>query len=351
MNGGTTTDGDAMVPTDTLRVRRRTLLSALALSTVAAGKDVPALPSGARLLVAGPQGGETDRWADALGRALAAVPLRREAVGGPDGVTGANRFEARTAPDGDTALVTPGTAATAWLVGDARAQFDAARWVPVLAGIGSGVLVSRVAARPGAILRMAVASVVGPDLPGLLGLDMLGTAVEPVPGPSGMEARDALLNGQVDAIFLRGAGAATAVQWLAMQGVPALFTIGSPDEAGQPVRDRNLPDLPVFPELLARRQPLGGQLYAAWRATAAAAALDVGVVLPREAPAGTIAQWRRACVQAAGSPELMAVAAAQDARPLAAASAATCMAAVAPDADALLELRRWLGQRHGWRPG
>lgn len=333
------------------RLPRRALLSAFALPLLAAARDVAVLPDGATLLVAGPQGGDTDRWAEALGRALTPVRLRRDAVGGPDGVTGANQFAARTAPDGGTALLAPGTAATAWLVGDIRAQFDAARWVPVLAGVGSGVLVSRVAAQPGAVLRMAVSQVAGPDLPGLLGLSMLGATVEPVTGLSGAEARTALVSNRVDAVFIRGAGAAGAVQSLASQGVPALFTIGALDEAGQPVRDRQLPDLATFPELLSRRQPLGGRLYAAWRATAAAAALDVALVLPLEAPAGTVAQWRRACALAAASPELQTMAATQDARPLVTTSAAISTAAVAPDADTLLELRRWLGERFGWHPG
>ena len=97
------------------------------------------LPEGAGLIIAGPPQGRLDRWADllvpALGRAMpsafarpAMPPLMRSAVGGVDGVTGANQFEARISPDGGTALLLPGSAAMAWLVGDPRAQFDAARW-------------------------------------------------------------------------------------------------------------------------------------------------------------------------------------------------------------------------------
>ena len=330
---------------------RRALVCSLALAALPGAREASLLPEGATLLVAGPEGGDTDRWGEALGRALAPSRVRREKVGGADGVTGANQFEARAAPDGGTALLTPGAAATAWLVGDVRAQFDAARWVPVLAGIGSGVLVSRVAARPGGMIRMAVASVAGPDLPGLLGLDLLGVAVEPVPSLAGAAAHQALLAGEVDALFMRGPGAAGVVQALALAGVPAMFTVGALDDTGQPQRDQLFPDLPAFPELLARRQPLSGALYAAWRSVAAAAALDVALVLPRETPASMVALWRRACAQAAGSPDLQTLAAAQDARPLVAVPAAISTAAVAADAEALTELRRWLQQRHGWRPG
>ena len=220
-----------------------------------------------------------------------------------------------------------------------------------MAGIGSGVLISRVAAKPGSFVRLAVSSVAGPELPGLLGLDLLGVAVEPVAGLRGVAARDALLAGQIDALFVHGPGAAGIVQTLALNGMPALFTVGALDEIGQPQRDRQFPDLPAFSELLARRQPLAGSLYTAWRAVAAAAALDVALVLPRETPAAMVSLWRRACAQAAGSPDLQNLAATQEARPVVAVPAAISTAAVAADPDTLLELRRWLQDRHGWRPG
>ena len=339
------------------RLTRRALLAAAMLPAAgmhparAAGRDATILPANPAILVAGPPGGATDLWADALGRALAPVALRRNPVGGADGVTGANQFEARTAPDGGTALLAPGTAAMAWLVGDSRAQFDAGRWVPVLAGVGPGVLVSRIAAPFGGTLRMAVSSVAGADLAGLLGLDLLGSVVEPVPGLTGADAQEALLNGQVDAMFVHGRGSANTVAALALQGIPALFTVGTPDDSGQPVRDPVFPNLPTLPELMATRNIGAGRLYPAWRATAAAATLEVALVLPREAPAATVALWRRACAQAAATPELQSAAAAQDAHPVAAAAATATTGAALPEADTLLELRRWLGQRHGWRPG
>src|SRR5271166_1871079 len=82
------------------------------------------------LLAAGPDDGRMDRWgrllAPPLERALpAGCSLQVGTVGGIDGVTGANRFEARVPPDGSTTLLVPGSAALAWLAGDPRAQFDA----------------------------------------------------------------------------------------------------------------------------------------------------------------------------------------------------------------------------------
>ena len=129
--------------------RRLALGSVLAMAAGAAGPVGPPFPDGATLLVAGPEGGAVDSWAGwlapSLGRALPpGTALRKDVVGGTDGVTGANQFEARIAPDGGTALLLPGSAAMAWLVGDPRARFDVSQWIPALAGVTPGLLVSRV---------------------------------------------------------------------------------------------------------------------------------------------------------------------------------------------------------------
>src|SRR6516162_5723946 len=60
-----------------------------------------------RLLVAGPADGALNRWADALLPALEQslspdATIKRVEIGSADGVTGANQFEARGAPDGQT---------------------------------------------------------------------------------------------------------------------------------------------------------------------------------------------------------------------------------------------------------
>src|SRR5271165_388131 len=146
-----------------------------------------AFPDGATILVAGPDGGKTDAWTRVIVPALAQAlppetPIRKTASGGPDGVTGANQFDARSAPDGQTALLVPGAAATAWLVGDPRAQFDAGRWVPVLGGATPGVIVAKAGPSTfasGQRPRIAADSPTGAALPALLGIDLLDA--HPVP--------------------------------------------------------------------------------------------------------------------------------------------------------------------------
>jgi hypothetical protein len=344
--------------------RRRALSLLAALPVARAGAAAPgqsaaappagaSLPDGVALLVAGPPQGRLDRWADlllpALGRVLPSAarpspnpspnpslgPVVRSAVGGADGVTGANQFEARVAPDGGTALLLPGSAATAWLVGDPRARFDAAGWVPAWAGLASAVLVSRAPLASGRPLRVGSARPAGPTLPALLALDLLGIEVTPC------DDRTA------DAVFLSGQGARAAVAL--QRGMAPVLTLGALDPAGAWGRDPAFPAVPTAAEAVSRHAPPA--LLAALRAASAAALLDAALVLPRLSPANRVALWRRACAEASGTAALANEAAALGVRAAPAPAAAVLMAAVAADVPTLLALRGWLDARWGSQPG
>jgi tripartite-type tricarboxylate transporter receptor subunit TctC len=316
----------------------------------------------ATLLVAGPPDGMTGQWGDLLVAALSrtlpyGARLHAEPIGTADGVTGANQFEARAVPDGSTALLLPGSAALAWLVGDSRAQFDAAQWVPVMAGIGSGVLVGRVGPggiTPGRALRIGAAGPAGEALPGLLGLDMLGVQTVPMFGlldPRAMQA--AFAQHAVDAMFLHGEAMPEQMEAAAAVGGTPVFSVGSAVAGDRVARDPSLPDVPTFGELYQRfhgRLP-SGPLADAWRAAAAAVRLQVGLVLPPLTPAAAVAMWRRAGSQVIATPEVQAAASAAGLRAVAAPAATTSISAVAVDAPALLELRRWLAMRMDWHAG
>lgn len=305
------------------------------------------LPEGASLLIAGPPQGRLDRWADllipALGRAMpsafahpATPPVIRSAVGGVDGVTGANQFEARVSPDGGTALLLPGSAAMAWLVGDPRAQFDAARWVPAWAGLASAVLVSRVPLSPGSTLRLGGAHPAGPTLPALLALDMLGITVTRSP------------DNVADAVFHSGQGARIAAT--AQRGMVPVLTLGAIDAAGNWLRDPDFPTVPSVIEGVSRRAlPL--PMLAALRAASAATMLDAALVLPPLSPANRVALWRRACAEAFATQDLLAEAAALGVQTATAPATATLMASLAADVPTLLALRGWLDARWGHQAG
>jgi hypothetical protein len=298
-----------------------------------------------------------DRWGDIIGPALcqalpAGTSLRLSLVGGADGVTAANQFDARVAPDAETVLLLPGETPLAWLTGDPRARFDAACWLPVMAGLTSGVLASRVPAtglRPGARLRVATtATPAGPELAALLGLDLMG--IEPVaatglPGPDA--ALPALRARLVDAVFIAGPEAPAALAQACQAGATPLFSLGVPSEGGV-LRDPLLPDIPTAPELatmLNGRRP-GGLLSGVWRSVAAAAQIEFAVVLPPLTPASLVSQWRRAGAEAA----LTLQGRVPGVRLLAAPEANIAANAVVADPAAILELRRWLAVRFNWRP-
>ncbi len=336
--------------------RRLVMSSAMALVGGAAVVDPP-FPNGATLLVAGPGGGAVDSWAEwlapALGRALPpGTPLRKDLVGGIDGVTGANQFEAQTVPDGNTALLLPGSAAMAWLVGDPRARFDVAHWVPALTGVTPGLVISRRTveqALGGTKLRVAASGPAGPELPGLLALDLLGSHWDPILGLTDAAAIDALNSGQVDTICLYGHRVAEFAQRLGSAGFMPMFSYGSMDETGRRQRDPAFSQTPDASELLIDR-PGSRALRRAWRATAAAAELEVALVLPQLTPAAMVALWRRACTQAIGSGAVQGQASALGVRPQGAPAATISTTALLADTAAQLELRQWLATRLNYRP-
>ncbi len=317
------------------------------------------------LLVAGPPDAAPGRWArllaPRLGSALqagAALPV--SATGGRDGVTGANAFEALTAPDGSTAMLVPGAAAIAWLAGDPRVHFDASRWVPALASLSSGVVVARKDAgtspdappQAGRTLRVAASTATGAELPALLGLSMLSLDPSPVFGLSEPpDAEAALQDGRVDAIFLGGHDVPQRLRRLDRLGFAPVFSLGGSDEdslAADPVLD----GVPAFAERFRQqfnRLP-AGPLFAAWRAIAAAARLDVALVLPPLAPPSLVARWRSACESALSDLGLVSAARTAQVDAVPAPACVQALARINADETAQLSLRRWIAARPEWRP-
>jgi hypothetical protein len=324
---------------------------------------VPAtpFPDDIVVMVAGQDGANMERWSRILLPSLTqALPpgtkIRLALAGAADGVTCANQFEARTAPDGTSLMLVPGAAPLSWLVGDTRAQFDPGHWVPVLAGMTPAVVAMRggaAALEPGRRLRVAVSSPAGPELAALLALDMLGAQPVAVPEPTDDAAvRAALAKGSIDTVLLHGRNVPERARALAALGAPAAFTLGTLDDTGARVRDPAFPNLPHFAELHStlRSTPPRGPLYDAWRAVAAATQLEFALVLPQLTPAAMVALWRHAAIEAAGALDLQQAATAQSVRALGNSIGTANVSAVTAETSALLELRRWLAARFDWRP-
>lgn len=339
---------------------RRTLLASL----LAAGAIPGAIPLAwaapqMALIMAGPPKGPLQRWANLLAAGLgngldAAHGVRVVPVGGLDGVTGANQLALQTDPDGTAAALLPGATLRAWLAGDSRVHFDAARWVPLFALLAPAVLVTSLpdqALRRGNQVRVALRRVAGADLAAALALAVLGLQVRPVMVDSTDAARRVLLNGGADVALLRGAAVPDRLAALPSP-LRALCSLGAVDGAGHAVRDPALPNLPAFTEvaLSLRGHPATGPLAEAAAASAAAARIEACMVLPLLTPAAKVALWRGAVTQASETPALHDAAAAATLAVAPPPQAVAAINAAAAPPGAQLALRRFLAMNLHWSP-
>lgn len=303
------------------------------------------LPGMASLLVPGPEDGGLARWARRLAEALVrgatvAVTLEQVVLGGPDGVTAANRFATVAGPDGRTLLVLTGAAVQARLVGEKRAHFDPAGWLPVCAVQALALVAGRRPMPPAgrnAPLRLGLGASDAAGMAALFGLDLLGFAVTPVPGLGPQQAEGALLQGAVDAIVLAGADASARLA--ALRALPwcSLDPLAAERDGG--MRDPSAADAPA---LLALAAGTPAPQFAALRAACAAATTAAAVVLPALTPANLVALWRAAAQrwleeEARIAPAGLRLCSGVEAAPL--------LAGLAPGPEALLAYREWLLRR------
>ncbi|RAI60564.1 hypothetical protein [Roseicella frigidaeris] len=325
--------------------RRDWLRSGLGLLAAGAigGPAAAMLPAAATLLIPGPEDGALARIAHPLGGALArgasaALRMNEMVLGGPDGVTAANRFATEAAPDGRMLLLLPGAAALARMVGDPRARYDATGCLPVCAVQGPALVVGRAAfTATGPAPRLGLAA---PDMAGaaaLLGLDLLGLHASPVVGLGGLPAEAALAQGLAEAVLLTGPDLPAR---LAATGGQPWFTL---EPAGQ--RDPHFPTLPSVHDYALDGPP---PLRAALIAASACARLQAALVLPALTPANLVAAWRSAVQRWLEDETRQGLA--PGLRALAGADAAPLVAALSPPPGATLAYREWLLKRLGWRP-
>ncbi len=324
----------------TLRIASRRRLLALTLT----GLATPALgatgvPEAVTLLAPGPEvgpgAGFARRAATGLPRGLAqAASFRVSLLGGPDGITAANRFAASTPADGRLLLALPGAAMQALLLGESRARFEPRHW-PALAG---SVMPALLAGRGplGALgrVRLALPGPAAPEAAGLLALDVLGRPASPVFPSGGVTAEQAVAAGAADALVLAGPGAAQRAAalglapWFAFDGVEGVR------EPGLPMLGDLLPD-PPSPDLLA-----------ALRAAGAALGVRGLLVLPALTSADVVAMWRDAARRWIESDPQGIEPGARHAAPE---EAARALAALCPGAEAAAAYRDWVQRRFAWR--
>ena len=327
---------------------RRSLLAALPFlpPLPLAGAGAGQAGGGARLLVPGPEENGTALWgrrlaAQAARPPLPATRLEIELLGGPDGVTAANRFATAASPDGRVLLLLPGLAGQARLVGDPRARFDPAGWLPVCAMAQPALVAGRLPLPRGRVtapIRLGLAAPDHPASAALLAFDLLGIAAVPVLGVPPAQADAALAQGAVDAVVLLGAdaparlAALAAVPWLALGGggrEPPTALAGLPGAAAAAA--------PTAPR----------SLQAALEAALAATQLQAALVLPALTPADRVALWRGAAQRWLEEEARQPGEAAAHVRD--AGQAPPLLGALAVPTAAMQAYRDWLQQRFGWR--
>jgi hypothetical protein len=317
-----------------------------------------ARPAEPAIDVAGPADCPLAAWARRLRGPLAAGlmqggQLNVRYAGGVDGVTGANQFDARVVPDGQDALLFPGSVAMAWLADDGRVRLDPAHMLPLVAIFGPGVLMVqgglaagvawRGVAGPGGTVRLAMGP--GPDaaLTALLGLDLLGIGAVCLPAcPDPVAAARA---GAADAVFLHGPTAAMQAPALLAHGFRPALSIERHAAAYESALAAPY-FLAGMPEARLRHDPL----VDAWRAMATTTALCGVLVVPRMTPAAAIGRWRRAAAISVADDEVAAASQREALRLAAGSDAAGALAPMEVGGTTQLALRRWMAQRVHWRP-
>lgn len=318
------------------------LLTASGLPRAAGAQVMPS--DSATLLMPGPEGGPAALWAARVAAGLArglphAIALHPIVLGGPDGVTAANRFATQEAGDGRMLLVMPGHAAHARLIGESRARYAMEGWLPLCVSWQGAVLAGRgplPAPNPARPLRIALPGPEAPETSVLLALDLAGYSATPVFGLHAFAAEQALGRGEVDAIVI---ATPSPLRHAARIGVTPWRELDTPGR-------RDAPSLSAMSELTGQARPAH---LAAAQAGFAALRLRAALVLPALTSADMVSVWRRAALrwqedEAKESPDSTAPA-------LVGAEARTAVSALFPSPEGVLAYREWLLKRLSWQAG
>lgn len=329
-----------------LATRRGLLGAALATAVpgIRPGLGATAVPEAATLIAPGPEEGSAARFAAYAARGLARALVQASAVrvavlGGPDGITAANRFAASsTLPGQGLLLVLPGLATQALLVGESRARYEPRQWPALTGSLLPALVAGRGPLGEAQPLRIALGAPGAPETAALLALDLLGRNMTPVFLPSGLAPEAAVTSGAADVAVLTGRSVGARAAAL---GLTPWFSFDGP--AG--MRDPLLPQVPALGELLP--DPARPELLAAVRAAGGGLRVRGLLVLPALTAADTVALWRDAARRWAEQEATEE----PGTRRVLAEDAADALATLCPAPDAALAYREWLYRRLAWQAG
>jgi hypothetical protein len=250
--------------------------------------------------------------------------LRLTTLGGPDGVTAANRFATLEAGNGRTLLILPGLTCHTRLTGATRARFEPSAWLPLLMSWQGAVLAGRgPLTASGVPLRVAIPAPDAPEAAVLAVLDQFGMPARPVPG----EPEASFAAGETDVLVIHGPDPLARARALGMTPWYHLASPGIPEQG----------DVPPLP---AASPAWGGVL-----AALAAMQMRAALVLPRLTSADRVAAWRWAAPRWQEESRAESI----EGQPLIGAEAVSAWAILNPPPDAVLSYRTWLERRLAWR--
>lgn len=240
------------------------------------------LPSDVTLTIPFSEGGGTDVWARFLAPYLEEhvegnPTIRPENAPGGESITGSNAFVSEGVTDGSELLVTSGTTYLQALLGRPEVEYDFTKMRlltvngtsgVIYASAESGITVENLMDPPTPLVYGGI-SATGADLSVLQAFDLLGVDLDATFGFEGRgPARLALERGEINIDYQTTSAYQTQVQPLVDAGTAVpLMSFGFIDEAGQPTRDPNAPDIPTVEEVYEQvnGEAPSGEAYDAYR--------------------------------------------------------------------------------------
>ncbi|MDI2113655.1 type 2 periplasmic-binding domain-containing protein [Commensalibacter nepenthis] len=247
-------------------------------------------------IVGGSETSNIGEWASHLSSAFTSslqddVPVPIRYTTGHDGITGANLFDSRIVPDGHTAFLTSGNPFIASMSGDKRVHYDFERWIPILSSLSPSITIARQPFHnsiPDLLknrsMKVAVSSIIGKELPTLLGIELLKINTIPVEGLTDFQtAIQALKKGDIDVLQLSTPEAFAALPSLLKQGLHTFFSLDETTTYG-----------PRFSDLYHQlpHYKTDNTLFDAWNALALASRMNVSIMLPMLTSSALVAKWR-----------------------------------------------------------
>ncbi len=211
---------------------------------------------------------------------------------GFDSVTASNLFDTRLTQDGGLALITSGSAIIAALSADSRVHFDYQRWIPVFCTLTPIIVIARQPFHnsiPDLLknrsMKVGVSTLIGKELPTLLGTELLQIRTKPVIGITTFKTGiEALRNRTIDLLQIDSPEGLAELPKLLKDEFHVFFSFSNDNSVYNPVFSMLYTQLPHY--------RMSNTLFEIWQTLALAARMNFAFVLPMLTPSALVTKWR-----------------------------------------------------------